>query len=151
MKKQIPKKLAERQENIKSNTLEAIQNAINDLKKDGFIVTKKYLREKTGFSNALFSKKHVLELLAENQVCQFQDRKKILKPQNQGKTITQLESQFAEAHKRIERLEKELAERNQYILKLKERIEESENTSKLLRGQIYVFQEKCGIYGIKLE
>ena len=63
-----PEQLAKYQDIRRKTTLVKIQAAIDELNAEGFIVNKKMLIERTGFSAALFSKRHVKELLKINKV-----------------------------------------------------------------------------------
>lgn len=55
----------------KEETLKKVQSAIDQIQANGEKVTKKRLAEVSGLSSGTFSKKHVKELLKENQVCQY--------------------------------------------------------------------------------
>ncbi len=77
-KREIPNTLKEKQEKNRIETITKVQNAIDDIKQDGGIVTRKLLLEKTGLSNSTFSKSHVKDVLEANRVCQFATKKKVL-------------------------------------------------------------------------
>lgn len=55
----------------RERTLSLIQDAIDEIKEDNRIVTKKELMSLTGLSSGTFSQEHVKELLRKNEVCQF--------------------------------------------------------------------------------
>ncbi len=61
----------------RNSTLDKIQAAIDDIKADHRIVTKKELLELTGLSSGTFSQDHVKELLKSNEVCQYRNRRKV--------------------------------------------------------------------------
>lgn len=63
MNKKLPETLIKQQEEARQKTLKTIKNAIDTLKLEGAIVSKKVLIELTGYSASTFSKPHVKELL----------------------------------------------------------------------------------------
>ena len=145
MQKSVPKALTDHQEALKSGTIETIQQAINDLQTEGFVVSKKLLLERTGFSNSLFSKGHVKDLLKKNGVCQFKNRQVIPRTANQDDIAAQLQSVLIAAQKKITLLEKQADDRKQYTGKLLGELEETKEEIKLLRGELFVFAEKSRI------
>lgn len=146
-----PEQLAKYQDIRRKTTLVKIQNAIDELNAEGFIVNKKTLIERTGFSAALFSKRHVKELLKTNKVCQFKESKVV--PSTTGKDISvfQLQNELFSANKKIARLEKQEELVKKYAETLQTQLEEAKEECKLLRGQLFIFVEKAKIYGIDLE
>jgi hypothetical protein len=57
----------------RNSTIKSIQDAIDDIKEDNRIVTKKELMTLTDISSGTFSQEYVKELLKENRVCQFRE------------------------------------------------------------------------------
>jgi len=146
-----PEQLAKYQDVRRKTTLVKIQAAIDELNAEGFIVNKKMLIERTGFSAALFSKRHVKELLKTNKVCQFKESKVV--PSTTGKDISvfQLQNELFSANKKIARLEKQGEHIKRYAEILETQLKEAKEECKLLRGQLFIFVEKAKIYGINLE
>lgn len=64
-------------EKKRANTITKIQEAIDEIKEDHRIVTKKELMDLTGLSSGTFSQDHVKELLKSNEVCQYRNRIKV--------------------------------------------------------------------------
>lgn len=77
--KKIPESLKLKQDNQRNKTIEKVQNAIDLIREEGGIVTKKRLIEITGLAATTFSKQHVKEVLEINKVCQFSKNKEIKK------------------------------------------------------------------------
>lgn len=98
-KRDIPDALKDKQEEIKLQTINKVQEAIDDIKQDGGIVTRSLLVEKTGLSNSTFSKAHIKNVLKINGVCQFASKKKILKNTK--------EDSIQNLYKEIEKLKRE--------------------------------------------
>ena len=146
-----PEQLVKYQDVRRKTTLVKIQNAIDELNTEGFIVSKKMLIERTGFSAALFSKRHVKELLKTNKVCQFKENKVISSTTGADISVFQLQNELFSAHKKIASLEKQEERVQKYAENLETQLKEAKEECKLLRGQLFVFVEKAKIYGINLE
>lgn len=147
--KNIPLKLKEKQEQAKLKTLNIIQDAINDIKEDGGIVTKKRLIELTGLSSATFSKPHVKELLKVNAVCQFKNRKE-LEQDSDNIIIDQL-------YKTIDKLKNEnnllltkLNNKDITISKLKKDYSELQENYERILGKIHIIITKIDERGIDI-
>ena len=148
-KRNIPSKLKEKQEQARLDTINKVQEAIDDIRQEGGIVTRKLLLEKTGLSNSTFSKPHVKDVLEANKVCQFASKKKVLS--------TTKEDVVKNLYKEIEKLKKE---NNVLISKLQDKeiksntykqdyIELSNNYAMLL-SKLHLIMKKVDEYGIDI-
>lgn len=146
----LPKHLAIHQEAIRNATISKIQEAIDGLATEGFVVSKKLLIERTGFSPSLFSKSHVIEVLKQNMVCQFRDRR-VVRQNPHKDTLVKRESELLQAYKTITRLEKAIEDKNRYIKNLESERRETADEIQILRGQLFVLLEKAKIHGVVLE
>lgn len=81
-------------------TLGRIQEAIDTIKEDNRIVTKKELMSLTGLSSGTFSQEHVKELLRKNEVCQYRRVSKV--PENQNAT-TSKDAEIARLSQELEK------------------------------------------------
>lgn len=89
----LPENLIQRQNRERQQTLDRIQNAIDELKSEGALINTKNLMDLTGFARSTFSKTHVKDLLKSNKVCQFKDRV-IIEDTQGSKRIEKLESEL---------------------------------------------------------
>lgn len=70
--KGIPEKLQQKQEAKRKETMELVQNAIDELKAEGCKVTMNELVKRTGLARATLSKTHIQGVLKNNQVCKYE-------------------------------------------------------------------------------
>lgn len=102
----------------RTHTLELIQSAIDDIKAEQSIVTKKKLMDATGLSSGTFSQPYVKKLLEKNKVCQYRETN-IIAPSSQNnsrkqgmieleKMIQQKESIIQDYELHIESLNKKI-------------------------------------------
>ncbi|MGK5651979.1 DUF6262 family protein [Brevibacillus formosus] len=148
-KRGIPTKLKERQQSKRLETIKKIQEAIDDIKQDGSVVTKKRLMELTGLSNSTFSKDHVIEVLRINKVCQFKNSKRI--------DVNSASNEIEQLQKVIEKLEKEkillksrLQDKEIVIEKLKKDYQELSQNYSLILGKIHLIMKKVDIHGVDI-
>ena len=149
-KRDIPKTLKQLQSIKREETINKIQNAIDQIKDDGGIVTKKKLYEITGFSSSTFSKEHVKQLLKQNQVCQYKKSKQI----ETEKRDTQIEQLF----KQIEKIERErnllkskLQDKEIALSKLEKSYNELEDSYRIILGKLHLIMKKLDILGIDMD
>lgn len=147
----IPKALQEKQKKARQNTLEKIQNAIDTLNQEGYIITISLLMDRTNLSRSTFSKAHVEELLKINQIGKFKDRRIITQSKNEQKEILIIEKELAKSKSKIIKLEKTLLEKTELIQKLMNKLDETTEECQLLRYQLNLLMKKATILGLDLE
>jgi DNA-binding transcriptional MocR family regulator len=147
--RKLPDTLSQKQEETKKETAYKIQKAIDELQSEGYIVSRKLLLERTGLSNSVLSKKHCIEVLKENSVCQYAIRKKISK--TNANIDKKLEVELNKALIKIEKLEKEKKDLQAKLNAEKvERYALKEN-NEILRGQMQLLYHLASERGIDLE
>lgn len=144
--KKLPESLIKFQEQRRAETLRTIQNAIDTLKEEGTIVTKKLLIELSGYSASTFSKPHVKELLERNEVCQFRKRVTVQGKQNLDE---KLKRQNERLQKKCNLLEDKLLEKDIRLTKLEEDLEEEKEKNKRLLGKLHEIMRKAELKGIQ--
>lgn len=149
--RKLPENLINRQNEIRQETLNKIQNAIDEIKAEGGLVTTKKLIERTGLSRSTFSKNHVKELLRMNRVCQFRDRQVIIEDKCSIKTIENLQNELDKAYKKITKLTQELEKEKEKFSKLKFDYNDLHENYQLLLGKWHVLLKKAKIRGINID
>ena len=123
----------------KQTSLTKIQDAINVIKADNRIVTKKELIELTGLSSGTFSRPYVKELLQKNQVCQYRglqlENTETKTKQIKEATIEQLSKKVLSLESKIQDYDLQLEKKTKDFDKLKEEHTKLENEHILLRGK----------------
>lgn len=123
----------------KQTSLTKIQDAINLIKADNRIVTKKELIELTGLSSGTFSRPYVKELLQKNKVCQYRglqlENAETKTKQIKEATIEQLSKKVLSLESKIQDYDLQLEKKNNDLAKLKEDYAKLENDHILLRGK----------------
>ncbi|MFA2821556.1 hypothetical protein [Bacillus wiedmannii] len=147
MNKKLPETLIKQQEEARQKTLKTIKNAIDTLKSEGAIVSKKVLIELSGYSASTFSKPHVKELLEKNEVCQFKKRSVVSSTNN---TSDRLVRKNKLLENKCRKLEDELLNKDIRISKLENDLgDEKEQTKKLL-GKLHEIMRKAESKGIDI-
>ncbi len=148
-KREIPNTLKEKQEKNRLETINKVQEAIDDIKQDGGIVTRKLLLEKTGLSNSTFSKPHVKDVLEANRVCQFATKKKVLS--------TSKEDVTKNLYKEIEKLKREnniltskLQDKEIKAKAYKQDYVNLSNDYAMLLSKLHLVMKKVDEYGIDI-
>lgn len=148
-KREIPNTLKEKQEKNRLETINKVQEAIDDIKQDGGIVTRKLLLEKTGLSNSTFSKPHVKDVLEANRVCQFATKKKMLSPSKEDVTKN--------LYKEIEKLKREnniltskLQDKEIKANAYKQDYTDLSNDYAMLLSKLHLVMKKVDEYGIDI-
>lgn len=148
-KREIPSTLKEKQEKNRLETINKVQEAIDDIKQDGGIVTRKLLLEKTGLSNSTFSKPHVKDVLEANSVCQFATKKKA--PSATKEDVTK------NLYKEIEKLKREnnvlaskLQDKEIKAKSYKQDYVELSNNYAMLLSKLHLVMKKVDEYGIDI-
>ncbi len=149
--RKLPENLINKQNQAKQETLDKIQNAIDEIKAEGALVTTKKLIERTGLARSTFSKSHVKELLKENRVCKFKDRQVIVEDKYGAKAIETLENELDKAYRKITKLTQELEKEKSKVNKLKFDYNELNENHQLLLGKWHVLLKKAKIKGITIE
>lgn len=149
VKREIPNTLKEKQEKNRLETINKVQEAIDDIKQDGGIVTRKLLLEKTGLSNSTFSKPHVKDVLQANRVCQFATKKKMLS--------TSKEDITKNLYKEIEKLKREnkiltskLQDKEIKANAYKQDYTDLSNDYAMLLSKLHLVMKKVDEYGIDI-
>ncbi len=147
MEKDIPKGLQKLQAEKRNNTLHIIQEAIDEMKETGEVVTKKRLYEMTGLSPATFSKPHVKALLEKNQVCQYRPRSR-----SDEDIKTHIEkhraAEFDKKEKEISRLKQELAKQQMKYDALNNDFTALNEKYQRILGECHELQRKCRSHGL---
>lgn len=135
-------------------TLKKIQDAIDEIHDDRRIVTKKELITITGISSGTFSQEHVKDLLEQNKVCQFRDKKKInieKTKQLQDSNIVELNKENQRLLSKIQDFELSLEYSNNKNIKLIEKYEKLEYEHRLLKGKYQQLLEYLDALGADLD
>ena len=123
----------------KQSTLKKVQSAIDFIKADNRIVTKKELIELTGLSSGTFSRPYVKELLQTNRVCQYMglqvENIETKTQQVKEATIEQLSKKVLSLESKIQDYDLQLEKKTKDFDKLKEEHTKLENEHILLRGK----------------
>jgi hypothetical protein len=151
MARTIPIELKKMQDGLRQESVDKVQKAINELKRENYIITTKLLMERTGFARSTFSKTHIQEVLKENKVCKYADTKVIAKDLNEKETIRALEDEILTLKKKVNHLEKTLTEKTNKENKLKVDLYETQEVNKKLRGQLHILVQKAKIKGLDIE
>lgn len=144
--RKLPDEIKIYQENSKNETITKVQNAINELQSEGFIVTRKLLLERTGLSNSVLSKNHIKEVLKNNKVCQYAIKRKFIS-KNESDVLLELNK----ANKKIEQLEKKVKDLENKLAKEKVKYHEVKDTNEILRGELFLLKEKASLKGLDLD
>jgi len=151
MVRRIPIELTEKQGRIRLESMEKVQEKIDELKAEGFIVTTKLLMDRTGFARSTFSKHHIREVLKNNNVCKYAVTKSISRVLTEKETIKQLEDENLSLRKKVAQLEKERTDLINKENKSKVELTEVKEINKKLRGQLHVLIQTARIRGINIE
>ncbi|WP_195250918.1 DUF6262 family protein [Romboutsia sp. 1001713B170207_170306_H8] len=150
MKKGLNSGLKEKQENERKETASKVDEAIKDLKEMGFEVSTKLLIERTGLSRPVFGKPHVLEVLKKHKVCRYKEIKTV-STKNTKNYIDELELKNKKLYIELNKLKKELANSMRIRSNLELKIDDLEDTNKLLRGQLNKYYEVGLAHGVNFE
>ncbi len=137
----------------RATTLSKIQSAIDEMKEDHRIVTKKDLMEMTALSSGTFSQDHVKELLKSNEVCQYRNRKKVrteILEKNKDNKIDDLIIENQKLTSRIQDYELAIERANIKYDKLTSGYKELEFEHQLLRGKYQQLLEYLDAMGADL-
>lgn len=131
-------------------TVKKVEDAIDDIKKDGGIVTKKKLIALTELSNSTFSKPHVVAVLKEKKVCQF-------KPKREKENENKEEQIIKELYKKIQKLENEnrmlkskLQDKEITVTNLNEKYGELDEKYMIILGKLHMVLKKIDTLGIDI-
>lgn len=148
-RRDISANLKKLQDAKRQETLEKIQNAIDEIHEDDDIVTKKKLLEITGLSSATFSKSHVLELLKKNEVCQF---RKIVKYEksNRISEVEQLKKIVINLEKKNALLMSNIQDKDIKISLLKEKNKKLENDYAMILGKLHLILKRVDMMDVDI-
>ena len=149
-KKKLNKGLQERQEVLRQKTIKSVEEAIKDLKEEGFEVSTKLLIERTGLSRPVFSKVHVLEVLKKHSVCRYKNIKQVSQDSDKS-YVKALEKQVNELSRELEKAQKNLDLFVKRNVKLELEVQDLKDTNELLRGQLKLNYDKALLHGVDLE
>lgn len=150
MARKLNEGLKERQESLRQETCEAIENAIIELMEEGFEVSTKLLMERTGLSRPVFGKEHALKILKKYRVCRFKDLKMVSKD-NDKNYIVDLEKQVRSLTRECDKANEMLSSAIKRNTKLELEVADLKETNEILRGQLKTYYEKALSFGIDLE
>lgn len=145
--RQLPEAVRDYQESSKNDTINRVQNAIDELKAEGNIVTRKLLLERTGLSNSVLSKPHIKEILKKNKVCQFTSKRKVNSTQNSTDSDVELQK----AYEKIDKLEKKIKELESKVDKEKLAYYKMKEANEILRGELHILTQKAKLRGLDLD
>lgn len=134
-------------------TLSKIQVAIDEMKDDHRIVTKKDLMDMTGLSSGTFSQDHVKDLLKRNEVCQYRNRSKVRSEtleKNKDRKIDDLLIENQRLTSKIQDYEIALDRLNTKYDKLNSEYKKMEFEHQLLRGKYQQLLEYLDAMGTDL-
>lgn len=154
MRKTPSKNMQKMYSDKKTNTLQKIQEAIDSIKEDNKIVTKKELISITNLSSGTFSKPYVLELLKKNKVCQFKDRLKTTKERVdylEINEINELNKTINALNKKIDLLTNQKEILQNKLEKSDKQLTELTIEYQKLKGRYQIVLEKLDILGEKLD
>jgi len=139
--KPLPLPLQDKQEEQRLNTKKKIQDGIDIITEEGGVVTKKKLIAITGLSNATFSKKHAKEVLEVNKVCQFKNKKQVIK-NNDNVLSDQLYFKISKLEKEKNLLNSKLQDKEIALSKFKEDYKKLKDNYNLILGKIHLIFRK---------
>ena len=125
MKKQLPNSLIKKQEEIRSETITAVTNAIIELEAQGYNIRIRDLMDVTGLSRSVFAKPHIRKILVEYGIS---------KPKWIGAPC--------EAKDNQRNMDILLAEKDGYIQRLLTENDQLKYEVELLRGKIHLLMHK---------
>jgi len=148
MEKKLPDSLVKYQQEKREKTLNRIQLAIDALKEEGTLVTKKLLIELTELSASTFSKEHVKELLQENEVCQYRPVKAVSNETRKQIADEKLVRQMERMELQNNKLKDDLVDKDIYISKLEEDLKIEREKNERLYGKIHNLNRQMELNGI---
>jgi len=149
--KDIPDALKKKQSETRKKTMAKVNKAINELRKEGYLISIKLLVERTGLSRSVFRKEHIRRILKENKIGMYAERKTISNTANQSPVqFKNILKQLEKANKKIDKLQMELSNKELQISKLNKSLSEKIDECELLRGEIFMMHKKALVKGIDL-
>lgn len=150
MRKKLNDGLRQKQEELRQETLEKVEEAIDDLQNEGYEITTKLLLERTGLSRSTFSKPHVVQLLKEKRVGRFKSVKKL-----PDEDLIQVNANLQKEIKKLEnenmKLKTELDKEIQKNVKMQVGMAEKEDEIQTLRGQLMNLYRRASLKGVSLD
>jgi hypothetical protein len=147
----LPVNLKIKQDKIREETSKTIQQAINELKNEGYMVSIKLLIQRTGYSRSTFSKKHVKEVLKRNTVCMYKNIRTFYDEEISENSIYKLKDELDKANSNKNKLENIIIQKNKAIDKLIEELDKQKKDYQLLLGQLHIAILKAEIQGVHLK
>jgi hypothetical protein len=151
-KRNLPEKLQQKQEAKRQESIELVQNAINELKAEGCKVTMTALVERTGLARATLSNTHTDKVLKNNKVCKYEKLKVLNTNENKvPRTKADFELAIAESMVKINSLTEENTKlRNMLNAEKVSNYELKKANSKLL-SELQILSQKARMKGVRLE
>lgn len=144
--RKLPKEVENYQDECKNETVNKVQIAIDELKAEGCIVTRKLIIERAGVSSSVLSKPHGKAVLEKNEVCQYEVKKKV-----KGVSEKDYILELSKATKKIDKLNEENKKLRDVIDKKDLEYYKLKEANEILRGQMFLLEKNARIHGIKLD
>ncbi|MCC5909498.1 MAG: hypothetical protein JJT76_03555 [Clostridiaceae bacterium] len=153
--RKLPKSLMEKQEKQRLESINKVQQAIDELKSLGYDNIKTgMLIERTGLSRATFSKPHIIEVLKDNKIGRFKDAK-VIKRENHEKNyrnmVIMIENELQKSHNKARNLQKDLDAKKLRIETLEVALEKEKIKNQKLIGEMQILYKKLKIFGLGTE
>ena len=149
--KDIPDALKERQSKTRQKTVTEVNKAINELRNEGYLISLKLLVERTCLSRSVFRKEHIRQILKENKVGMYAERKTVSNNTDQSTVqFKSIQKQLEKNNNKIEKLLTELSSKQLQINNFQKSLSEKNDECELLRGEIFMLYKKALVKGIDL-
>jgi hypothetical protein len=133
-------------EGRKTETVNMVRRAIDDLIAEGFIVDRDLICERTGLSNSVLSKDHCQAVFKEKKVCGYEVKRKLSVPKSRDNDV-----ELKKAYEDIAKLEKKVKLLEEQLNKHKVKYYELKEDNEVLRGKFHLLMQKAKIRGIDLD
>jgi len=131
----LPKKLLNKQENQRQQTINLVLRAIVELTSEGYSIKIKDLMDRTGLSRSVFAKPHIRKILVSHGIVDT--------GKSSGDTISLSKSESS----RISVLRDKLSKKDARILDLMRDNEILQNERALLRGRLFLLMQRMDMVG----
>lgn len=148
-KRELPKGLKQQQEEKRQESMDKIQNAIDELKDEGYKITVELLSKMTGLSRTTIGKPHIQQVLKNNRVCKYERKKTSHKYSEMNKD--DLEFEVKRLKKQLNKKSLEIENSQNKINALKVKNHELEERIERLIGELQLLSTKSREHGVRLE
>lgn len=148
-KRELPKGLKQKQEEKRQENMDKVQNAIDQLKDEGYKITVDLLSKTTGLSRTTIGKPHIQQVLKNNRVCKYEIKKTLHKYSEMNKD--DLEFEIKRLKKQLNKKSLEIENSKKKINDLKVKNYELENRVERLIGELQLISTKSRERGVRLE